>query len=79
MQDMLLSVPRQEPEIIGVKKLNAVAQWIEHWLANQRVAGSIPSQGTCLGCRPGSQYGAHEKQPHIDVSLPLFLFTFLSL
>ena len=26
-----------------------VAQWIERWPANQRVAGSIPSQGTCLG------------------------------
>ena len=26
-----------------------VAQWIKHWPANQRVAGSIPSQGTCLG------------------------------
>ena len=31
-----------------------VAQWIEHWPANQRVAGSIPSQGTCLGGGPGS-------------------------
>ena len=30
-----------------------VAQWIEHWPANQRVAGSIPSQGTCLCCGPG--------------------------
>ena len=32
--------------------LTGVAQWIEHWTANQRVAGLIPSQGTCLGCRP---------------------------
>ena len=24
-------------------------------LLNQRVAGSIPSQGTCLGCGPGPQ------------------------
>ena len=30
---------------------------------NQRVAGSIPSQGTCLGCGPG--------QLHTDVSLSL--------
>ena len=29
---------------------NAVAQQIELWLANQKVAGSIPSQGTCLDC-----------------------------
>ena len=32
-----------------------VAQWIERWPANQRVAGSIPGQDTCLDCRPGPQ------------------------
>ena len=32
-----------------------VAQWIGHWPANQRVAGSIPSKGTCLGWEPGPQ------------------------
>ena len=47
--------------------LAGVAQWIERRPANQRVASSIPRQGTCLCCR------AHERQPHIDVSLPLFL------
>ena len=36
--------------------------------ANRKVAGSIPSQGTCLGCWPGSQLGVCEMQP-IDVSL----------
>ena len=30
-----------------------VAQWIECWPVNQKVASSIPSQGTCLDCRPG--------------------------
>ena len=35
--------------------LAGIALWIEHGPANQRVAGSIPSQGTCLGCRPGPQ------------------------
>ena len=35
--------------------LAGVAQWIERWPANQRVTGLIPSQGTCLGCRPGPQ------------------------
>ena len=49
--------------------LAGVAQWVERWHVNQRVAGSIPSQGTFLGCGPGSQLGAHETQPHIDVSL----------
>ena len=29
--------------------LAGVVWWIECWTANQRVAGSIPSQGTCLG------------------------------
>ena len=41
---------------------------LEPWPANQRFAGSIPSPGTCLGCGPGPQYGACEKQ-RIDVSL----------
>ena len=50
-----------------------VAQWIEHQPANQSVAGLIPSQGTCLVCRPSPQSGACKRQPHIDVSLPLFL------
>ena len=48
-----------------------VAQWIERQPANQRLAGSIPSQGMCLGCGPGPQSRAHERQPHIDVSLSL--------
>ena len=40
-----------------MKALAGVAQWIEHGPANQRVTGSIPSQGTCLGCRPSPQWG----------------------
>ena len=43
--------------------LAGVAQWIEHGL---QIASSIPGEGTCLVCGP------HERQPHIDVSLPLF-------
>ena len=42
-----------------VKNLNfvlaGVAQQIECQPANQRVAGSIPSQGTCPGCGQGPQ------------------------
>ena len=53
--------------------LASVAQWIECRPVNQRVVGSIPSQGTCLGCRLGPQLGEHERLPHMDVSLPLFL------
>ena len=59
--------------------LAGVAQWIEGRPANQMVAGSIPRQGTCLGWGPGPQYTAREKQPHIDVSLPLFLPPFPSI
>ena len=40
--------------------------------ANQRITSSIPIQGTCLSCRPGPQEGSCERQPHTDVSLPLF-------
>ena len=58
--------------------LAGVAQWIERQPANQRVTGSIPSQGTCLGCRPGPWWGVYEKQPHTDVSLPPLLLPFLS-
>ena len=46
-------------------------------------AGAQPteptSQGTCLGYRLGSQLGVCKKQPHADVSLPLFLPPFLYL
>ena len=59
--------------------LAGVAQWIERWPMNQRVAGLIPSPGTCLGCGPSPQEGVNKRQPHIDVSLPLFLPPFPSL
>ena len=59
--------------------LAGVAQWIECRLqtkgslvqfpvrAHAWVVGQVPSRGPC------------ERQPHIDVSLPLFLSTFSSL
>ena len=50
--------------------LDGVTQWIEHRPANQRVAGSIPIQGTCLGCGPGPQEGALERH-HTLMSLSL--------
>ena len=37
--------------------LAGVAQWIEHWTANQRVAGLIPTHSTCLGLRVRSPVG----------------------
>ena len=56
-----------------------MAQWIELGSVNQRVTGSIPSQDTCLGSGPGRWWGAHERQPHIDVSPPLSPSLLLSL
>ena len=53
--------------------LAGVTQWIECQPANRKVTGSIPSQGTCLGCRPGPQLGACERQP-TDVSLTHWYF-----
>ena len=35
--------------------LAGVVQWTECRPTSQRVAGLIPSQGTCLGCGPGPQ------------------------
>ena len=52
--------------------LAGVAQWIKHQPVNQSVAGSIPSQGPCLGCGPGPQGEVCKWQPHNEVSLPLF-------
>ena len=55
--------------------LTGVAQWVRHHPANARIAGSIPSQGTHLDCRPGPQLGVSERQPHtmilsLSFSLP---------
>ena len=48
------TTPRYIINKIPKVALAGVAQWIEFWPVNQRVAGSIPSQGTCQCCRPGS-------------------------
>ena len=59
--------------------LAGVAQWIECWPVNQAVAGSVLSQGTCLGCTLGPWLGMCERQP-VDVSLAhQCFFPFLSL
>ena len=58
--------------------LAGVAQCVEHRPVNQRVAGLIPSQGTCLGCGPGSQLREWERQPTHQYFSP-FLSPSLSL
>ena len=49
--------PVNETDKRQIKKRKAalagIAQWIECGPANPRVAGSIPTQGTCLVCRSG--------------------------
>ena len=63
----------------AIVALPGVAQRTNPWPANQEVAGSIPSQGTCLDCRPGPPLVVCEAKwlmflSHIDVSLPPFPF-----
>ena len=64
-------------DFVKIPALAGVAQWIEHGPANQKVAGLIPSQGTCLGWGPDPWLGACERQPihvyllNIDVLLSL--------
>ena len=74
------SIPQGHHQLKGTNTaLAGVAQWIERRPENQRVASLIPSQGTCLGCGPGPQQGAHERQTPIDVSVPLFVPSFPAL
>ena len=42
-------------KITSERALAAVVQWNRCQPANQSVASLIPSQGTCLSCRPGPQ------------------------
>ena len=63
--------------------MTGVAQWIESCPAHRKIAGSIPSQGTCLGCEFGPLLEHMQETAKvsllIDVSLPVFLPLFLSL
>ena len=70
---------------VRVRALAGVAQWIEHQPVNQSVTGSIPSQGTWLGCGLVPQLGAWERElinvflTHWCFFLPLSLSLTLSL
>ena len=63
-QKFSLSAIRQRYDIFKnhPKALAGVPQCFEHWPENWNVPGSIPSQGTCLGCGSGPQLGACERQ-----------------
>ena len=53
--------------------LTGVAQWIKRWPVNQKVTSSIPSQGTCLGCRPGPGWGVWEATDQCISHASMFL------
>ena len=67
----ILKAHRQERTLRTALGLVGVAQWTEHWPVNRKVTGSVPGQGTNLGCKPGLQLGACGRQP-FDVSPSLF-------
>ena len=65
--ESVLMVARSEfggmgEEVRGLRRTNwalaGVAQWIEQWLANHRVAGSIPSLGHMPGFQGRSPVGS---------------------
>ena len=61
-----------------MKALAGVAQWMEHQPVSQKVTGSVPHQGTCVGFGPGPQLGLYKRQPigfspSLSLSLPLSL------
>ena len=57
--------------------LTGVVQWAGHCPINEKVSGSISGQGIGLGCGPGPQSGACERQLS-DVSLAHQCFSFPS-
>ena len=60
--------------------LYPVAQLVEHHLAHQKVVGSIPGQGTYLGCRSYIRLGYMQEATNWYFSLTLmFLFLYLFL
>ena len=58
--------------------LAGMSQWTECQPANQRVAGSIPSQGNAWVAGQVPSWG-RARGNHTDVSLPFFLPSFLFL
>ena len=63
------------------KEMSALAQWLswlEHCPIHQKVAGSIPSQGTFLGCRSDPWSGHIGEATDQCFSLFLPLLSFLS-
>ena len=60
---------RGKPFNFPLKILKMGLTGIAQWVANQKVISLIPSQGTCLGCRPGPRWGVSERKLIDDSSL----------
>ena len=58
MRKMLLDMKERQPLLYSSKgALTGVAQLVGYHPKEQRVAGWIPGQGKCLGCRSGPWRG----------------------
>ena len=58
------------------KKSEPWLVWLSALSTSLWTKGSLvwfPVKRSCLACGPGPHLGARERQPHTDVSLPLFL------
>ena len=53
--------------------LAGVAQWIERRLQTKGLPVRFPVRAHAWVAAPGPQWGPHERQPHIDVSLSFSL------
>ena len=56
--------------IIYIHELAGVALWTQHRPVNQKVASSIPSQGTCLGSGQVPSWGCVRGTQSMFLSLP---------
>ena len=64
-----------EGNVLDTFEKKTVSPWLV-WLSglsaglrtSRKVAGSIPGEGTCLGCRPGPQLGVCKRQPIVSLT-----------
>ena len=63
--------------LIGIKNNNSalagIAQWIERELQTEGLLVRFPIRAHAWVAGPGPQWGPHEKQPHVDISLSFSL------
>ena len=63
--------------LIDIKSNNSalagIAQWIERELQTEGLLVRFPIRAHAWVAGPGPQWGPHEKQPHVDISLSFSL------